>query len=192
MAPKGKPQTKPTAKKPTTPKTGKATASKQTKKRNASKSARKGRASSLPSSRVEPDQASSGTPPHRGRPKDSADVWTPEYRAELADKLWAYIEATACPTEAEFCIKYLVHPRRMSDIEELKELMPYLFAKRQAYTIRSGLTLKTGEGPRGAFLAKLAANAGQFSLVEKLETENRTTSVNEYALPSNGREKGRG
>jgi hypothetical protein len=112
----------------------------------------------------------------RGRPKNSPDVWTPEHIEEVAQQLWEYIETTLCPTEAEFCYKYLVAHQRLSDIPVLRELKSFMFAKRQAYTIGEGIDLHQGDGPRGAFLAKLAANAGPFSLVDKSEKTIRDSS----------------
>lgn len=108
--------------------------------------------------------------PLRGRPKDSPDVWTPEHLEEVAQQLWEYIEKTACPTEAEFCITYLVRHQRLGEFPILRELKEFMFAKRQAYTVGEGISLGLGDGPRGSFLAKLAANAGPFSLIDKGES----------------------
>jgi hypothetical protein len=105
----------------------------------------------------------------RGRPKGTPDVWTPEHIEEVAQQLWDYIEATDCPTEAEFCYKFGIHFQRLCEIPELRFLKDFIFAKRQAYTISRGIALTKEQGPLGAFLAKLAANSGYFSLVEKSE-----------------------
>ncbi len=87
--------------------------------------------------------------------------------------MWNYTEATKCPTEAEFCYLYLVRHQRINEFPLLRELKDYMFAKRQAFTTNRGIKLQQGDGPLGAFLAKLAANAGPFSLVDKGETTLR-------------------
>jgi hypothetical protein len=109
-------------------------------------------------------------PRGRGRPKDTPDVWTQEHIEEVAEQLWDYIESTPCPTEAEFCYKFLVAHQRLGDIPLLRQLKEFMFAKRQAFTIGKGIKLGQGQGPLGSFLAKLAANAGPFSMVEKSES----------------------
>jgi hypothetical protein len=114
------------------------------------------------------------TPPRgRGRPKDTPDVWTQAHIEEVAEKFWNYIESTDCPTEAEFCYLSLVAHQRLGEIPLLRQLKEFMFAKRQAYTTNRGLRLVQGDGPLGAFLAKLAANAGPFSLVDKSESTIR-------------------
>lgn len=126
-------------------------------------------------------------------PSDFAYVWTAERVEEVGRQLWDYIESTDCPTEAEFCYKYLIAHQRLGEFPLLSQLKELMFAKRQAYTTGRGLRLVQGDGPLGAFLAKLAANAGPFSLVDKLETESKSTVVTSYAIPDNGRgPKGRG
>jgi hypothetical protein len=112
-------------------------------------------------------------PRGRGRPKDTPDVWTEAHIEEVAEQMWHYIENTDCPIEAVFCYRYLVAHQRLGEIPLLRQLKEYMFAKRQAYTIGKGLELKQGDGPLGAFLAKLAANAGPFSLVDKSENTIR-------------------
>lgn len=119
--------------------------------------------------RATTNPAAAAPPPRRGRPKNTPDVWTPEHINEVAQQLWDYIEATACPTEAEFCILHLVAHQRLGEIPELRMLKDFMFAKRQAFTVGRGLRLGHGDGPLGSFLAKLAANAGPFSLVDKSE-----------------------
>lgn len=103
--------------------------------------------------------------------------------------MWAYIQKTDCPLECEFCFDHRIAYQRINEHQVLREMKELLFAKRQAYTIRNGINLGQGEGPRGAFLAKLAANAGAYSLVEKSEVETRNTNVTTYAIPDNGRGK---
>jgi len=112
-------------------------------------------------------------PAKRGRPLGIADVWTPERIEQVAQLMWDYIEATECPTEAEFCIKNAIHVQRLFDIPELRELKEFILAKRQAYTINVGIKLGKEDGPKGAFLRALAANAGPFSLVEKSELSGK-------------------
>lgn len=107
--------------------------------------------------------------PPRGRPKNSPDVWTAEHIEAVAEDLWNYIESTPCPTEAEFCYTRGIHFQRLSDIPLLRELKEFIFAKRQAYTIGRGVRLAQGDGPLGAFLQKLAANAGPYSLTDKTD-----------------------
>lgn len=112
-------------------------------------------------------------PRGRGRPKDTPDVWTQEHIDEVAEQFWKYIESTNCPTEAEFCYLYLIDHQRLGEIPVLRRLKDFMFAKRQAYTVNKGISLRKGDGPRGAFLQKLAANAGPFSLVDKSESTIR-------------------
>lgn len=104
-----------------------------------------------------------------GRPKDSPDIWTPAFIAEVADLIRQYVEESDYPTEAEFCYVYDVRYQRLNEFPELRAAKDMIFAKRQAVTIRRGLALGQGEGALGSFLTKLSANAGDFSLTEKQE-----------------------
>lgn len=121
------------------------------------------------------------------------DVWTQEYLNEYVDAFSAYVAATPFPVVEEFCYLSGLSCQRINEHPELAAVKDRLYAKRQANTVRRGLALKPGESPLAGFLAKLAANAGPYSYVEKLETENRTTEVKTYVIPENGRDaKGRG
>lgn len=104
-----------------------------------------------------------------GRPKDTPDLWTPAYIAEVAALIRNYAEESDYPTEAEFCYVYDIRFQRLNEFPELKAAKEAIFAKRQAVTIRRGLALGQGEGALGSFLTKLSANAGDFSLTEKQE-----------------------
>jgi hypothetical protein len=99
-------------------------------------------------------------------------VWTPEHIAEVAADILAYAESSLFPTEAEFCYTRGIAYQRLVEFPELRAAKEMMFAKRQAMTIRRGLRLGIGEGALGSFLAKLAGNAGPFSLTEKTETEH--------------------
>jgi hypothetical protein len=128
-------------------------------------------------------------PRGRGRPKDSPDVWTAEHVAEVADAMWAYVEATDCPSLPEFCYKNCVHRRRIYEFEELLAVKDYLHAKRAAYLDKAGISLTREDGPRGAFIIRALANVGDHSMTEKTETTEHVDSVNVY-LPDNRRGDG--
>lgn len=104
-----------------------------------------------------------------GRPKDTPDLWTPAYIAEVADLIRQYVAESDYPTEAEFCYVYDIRFQRLCEFPELRAAKDLIFAKRQAITIRRGIGLGQGEGPLGSFLTKLSANAGDFSMTEKQE-----------------------
>jgi hypothetical protein len=113
-------------------------------------------------------------PVHRGRPKDSPDVWTPEHIAEVAQQMWEYIESTDYPSIPGFCYLYGIRHQRLGEFEELRDMKDLLFAKRQANIERRGMRLGVGEGALGSFIQKLAANAGPFSLTDKTEVTEKT------------------
>lgn len=104
-----------------------------------------------------------------GRPKDTPELWTPAYIAEVADLIRKYVAESDYPTEAEFCYVYDIRFQRLCEFPALREAKELIFAKRQAITIRRGTSLGVGEGALGSFLTKLAANAGDFSMTEKQE-----------------------
>ena len=104
-----------------------------------------------------------------GRPKDVPGLWTPEYIAEVAALIRAYVAESDYPTEAEFCYVYDIRYQRLNEFPELRDAKDLIFAKRQAITIRRGMSLGVGEGALGSFMTKLAANAGDFSLTDKQE-----------------------
>jgi hypothetical protein len=104
-----------------------------------------------------------------GRPKDTPELWTPQYIAEVADLIRKYVSESDYPTEAEFCYVYDIRYQRLNEFPDLRAAKELIFAKRQAITIRRGIGLGQGEGALGSFLTKLAANAGDFSMTEKQE-----------------------
>ena len=53
----------------------------------------------------------------------------------------------------------------------------------------TGLTLGKEDGAKGAYIRKAVANVGEFSLVEKIESNERIEAVTVY-LPDNGRSDG--
>lgn len=116
-----------------------------------------------------------------GRPKGTADTWTPEFIQQVADEMEAYTAASEFPTEAEFCYTRGIHPQRLSEFQLLRDARDMLFAKRQAMTIRAGIRLGKGDGPKGSFLLKLAANAGALSLVDKSELTGKDGAPMEVA-----------
>jgi len=117
----------------------------------------------------------------RGRPRDSADVWTTEHIAEVADKLWAYIERTACPSLPEFCYKNGIRRQRLYEFPELSEIRYYLHEKREAYYEKAGRTLTRDDGPRGAFINKALSNLGEFSWTDKSEFAGRVATTSPAA-----------
>jgi hypothetical protein len=90
----------------------------------------------------------------------------------VADTYWKYVLETAAPTEAEFCIKFLVRQQRISEIPELREIKEFMFAKRAAYLDGRGLTLGQYDGPAGQYIRKAIANVGPFSMIDKAEVTN--------------------
>jgi hypothetical protein len=95
--------------------------------------------------------------------------------------MFEYIEATDCPSVAGFCFAYSVRHQRLGEFPELAEMRERLQAKRAAYIELHGISLGTGEGAKGSFLQKMAANVGPFSLVDKGETTIRDASASRFA-----------
>jgi len=104
-----------------------------------------------------------------GRPKDSADVWTPEHIEEVADLMWAYIQAADIPSVEEFEFLYHVRHQRLGEFPALAEMREYLQAKRKLGIDFLALTTDNTNGSRVSYLAKMAANVGPFSMVDKSE-----------------------
>jgi hypothetical protein len=96
------------------------------------------------------------------------DKWTPDYIAKVAKLIRDYADKTDYPTEAEFCYMYDIRFQRLSEYPELRDAKDYLFAKRQAQLIKRGMELDR-ESALGAFMLRLAANAGPYSLSDKSE-----------------------
>jgi hypothetical protein len=142
-----------------------------------------------PASKEPEAPAIPAAPRGRGRPKDTPDVWTPAHIEEVASQFWDYIEATPCPSLAEFCFKSLVRRQRIYEIPELLELKEFLYAKRAAALEAKGFSLTREDGPRGAFICKAISNVGDFSMVEKTENVSRVQATHVY-LPDNGRGDG--
>lgn len=193
-------------KKPTTPKssTKKSPASKASKKTSKAKASTKKktpRDSSERSSRARPQPdpiAIANLPPAQlklgnwgrgaGRPKDTPDVWTPAHKLEVANWLFEYTDSVELPSVAEFCRLYGIRFQRLGEFEELAEGREYLQAKRASAIEKAAVSTVRETGCRVAFFARMAANTGVFSLVDKVETENKNTNVQIYAIPANGRE----
>jgi hypothetical protein len=96
-------------------------------------------------------------------------VWTPEYIQQVVEDMEKYTDETDFPTEAEFCYTRQIRYQRLNEHEELRAAKEMMFAKRQAMLIRRGLSLGMGEGPLGAFISRIASQAGPFSITEKQE-----------------------
>jgi len=104
-----------------------------------------------------------------GRPPNTPNKWTPEYIDSVVADMQQYTDDTDYPTEAEFCYTRSIHPQRLRESPVLRDARDMMLAKRQAMVIRRGMNLGPGEGALGSFIARLSANAGIFSLVDKQE-----------------------
>jgi hypothetical protein len=184
LAPKGKPQTKPTTSKPKT-----TTAKTSGKKSQPGKSsARTSRARAQKPPKTARPAAASRTPdPARdtrsdsplarklgnyrgpGRPKDTPDVWTPAHKAEVAEWIYEYTDSAAFPSEAEFCLLYGVRHQRIGEFPELIAAREYLQARRAIVIQMHALGLNKDTGARASYLNRMAANVGVFSMTEKSE-----------------------
>lgn len=90
--------------------------------------------------------------------------WSAEYvEAALAD-MQQYTDEVEFPTEAEYCYSRGVAHKLAK--KYLAAGLEQMAAKRQAVLIRRGWT---GDDQLGTFLTKVAANADDFSLVDKHE-----------------------
>lgn len=92
--------------------------------------------------------------PLKRLPKDVSDE---DLGADMLD----YVDVADFPTESEYCYTRGVALKKLP-----KAGCEMMAAKRQAVMIRRGWS---DDGPLGTFLTKLAANAGDFSLVDKHE-----------------------
>ena len=109
----------------------------------------------------------------KGRRPNTPDKWTSDFILHIAAEMEKYTEESEFPTEAEFCYMYGVHPQRFCESAILTNARDMMMAKRQAVTIKRGMKLEPGEGALGSFLARISANAGIFSLVDKQELTGR-------------------
>jgi len=108
-----------------------------------------------------------------GRQPNTPERWTSEFILKIAAEMERYTDESEFPTESEFCYIHGVHPQRFSESAILSNARDMMMAKRQAVTIKRGMKLEPGEGALGSFLARLSANAGVFSLVDKQELTGR-------------------
>jgi hypothetical protein len=92
------------------------------------------------------------------------------------------------PLVCEFCYLYKVSTQRFSEHKELQLAREELHAKAATFYARQGSGLMPGEGPRGQFIAKLAANVGPFSLIEKSISANADVPSEVLDLPPDDRE----
>lgn len=94
------------------------------------------------------------------------EPWPEEYVAELAVDMLSYVDGADFPSEAEYCYSRGVTLRQLKTHDALQRVRELMDAKRQAMMIRRGWS---GDEPVGGFMTKLAANAGDHSLVDKHE-----------------------
>jgi hypothetical protein len=92
------------------------------------------------------------------------EEWDAEMVARLNADMLEYVDASEFPTEAEYCYTRGLPIKKVK--KHLKASLELMSAKRQAILIQRGWS---GDEPAGGFLTKLAANADEFSLVDKHE-----------------------